>query len=636
MSNTRDKEKSRLFNRRALLLGSGQAALMSVLAGRLYYLQVMQSDEYTMMADENRMNIRLLAPLRGRILDRTGQEIASNRQNFRVVLVREQTENVEKTLDRLSDLVEVSEDDRLKVLKETRRKRGFVPIPVMENLTWEEFSRINVHSPELPGIHLEVGEKRHYPYNHLFSHTVGYVGAVSERDLRNLEPDPLLELPGFRIGKSGIEKFYDMKLRGTAGTSRVEANAYGRVIRELSRQEGEPGEDLELTIDVRLQDYAVERMGEESAAAVVLDIHSGDILSMVSVPSFNPNSFTTGISVKEWEGLRSNPKNPLSNKAITGQYPPGSTFKMVVALAALEAGVISPDYKVFCGGHTMLGKHKFHCWKRGGHGKLNLAESIAQSCDVYFYDIARKVGIDKIAEMANHFGLGEKLDLDLYGEKRGLIPTTSWKQAVRGERWQVGDTFNAGIGQGYVLTTPLQLAVMTARLANGGKKVLPRLVRHQAPIQNDGEKAVAVQEAEEIGLSKSALQHVLRGMFEVVNDKKGTAFGARIDEDGREMAGKSGTAQVRRISKKERLTGVLKAEERPWEERDHALFVAYAPYDNPKYAVSVIVEHGGSASKVAAPMARDLLMEAMKLDPIAQTRENDAEKDSSAVRGRDA
>ncbi len=629
MSTARDKEKARLFTRRALLLGGAQAALMSVLAGRLYYLQVMQSDEYSMMADENRMNIRLLAPLRGRIMDRTGTEVASNRQNFRVVLIREQTEDVERTLDRLSDLVEVPEDDRLRVLKETRRKRGFVPIPVMENLTWEEFSRINVHSPELPGIHLEVGEKRHYPYGNLFAHTVGYVGAVSERDLRNLEPDPLLELPGFRIGKSGIEKYYDQPLRGTAGTSRVEANAYGRVIRELSRQEGDPGEDLELTIDVRLQNFAVERMGEESAAAVVLDIHSGDILSMVSVPSFNPNSFTTGISVKEWEGLRSNPKNPLTNKAVTGQYPPGSTFKMIVALAALEAGVISPDYKVYCAGHTMLGKHKFHCWKRGGHGKLGLIESIEQSCDVYFYDIARKVGIDKIAEMAEQFGLGEKLDLDLYGEKKGLIPTMAWKQARLGERWQVGDTYNAGIGQGYVLTTPLQLAIMTARLANGGKKVNPRLIRNKFQ-SIDGLDASAAPE--EIGVSKSAMQYVLKGMYDVVNGSKGTAKGSKIDLNDWEMAGKSGTAQVRRISKKERLTGVLKAEERPWKERDHALFVAYAPYDNPKYAVSVIVEHGGSASKVAAPMARDLLLETLKLDPVG----NAGPKSASRLRGQDA
>ncbi|OUR79586.1 penicillin-binding protein 2 [Alphaproteobacteria bacterium 46_93_T64] len=622
MSTAREKEKARLFTRRSLIMAGGQAALMSVLAGRLYYLQVLQSDEYTMMANENRMNIRLLAPLRGRILDRGGVEIASNRQNYRVVLIREQTKDVSRTLDRLSDLVPVSDSDRARVLKETKRKRGFVPIPVMENLTWEEFSRINVHSPELPGIQLDVGETRHYPYRNLFAHIVGYVGSVSEKDLRNLEPDPLLELPGFRIGKNGIEKYYDLSLRGTAGTSRVEANAYGRVIRELNRQEGSAGDDLELTIDVNLQNYAVERMGEESAAAVILDIHTGDVLSMVSVPSFDPNSFTTGIGIKEWRGLQSNPKHPLSNKAIAGQYPPGSTFKMVVALAALEAGVITPEHRVYCVGHTKLGRHKFHCWKRGGHGKLHLREAIEQSCDVYFYDIAKKVGVDKIAEMANRFGLGEKLDLDLFGEKSGLIPTKSWKQAVRGERWQVGDSFNVGIGQGYVLTTPLQLAVMTARLANGGKAVSPRLVKESKESAPDD---VQLDEKSlDMGLSKAALQSVLGGMFDVVNGVKGTARGAKIKTEGWEMAGKSGTAQVRRISKKERLSGVLKSSERPWKDRDHALFVAYAPFNNPRYAVAVIVEHGGSASKVAAPIARDLLEEALRIDPVRKKARDDA------------
>ncbi|MEH6477752.1 MAG: penicillin-binding protein 2 [Sneathiella sp.] len=626
MSTARDKEKARLFTRRSLIMAGGQAALMSVLAGRLYYLQVLQSDEYTMMANENRMNMRLLAPLRGRIFDRFGEEIASNRQNYRVVLIREQTKSVTETLDRLSDLVHVSDANRARVLKETKRKRGFVPIPVMENLSWDEFSRINVNSPELPGIQLDVGETRHYPYKNLFAHIVGYVGSVSERDLQNLEPDPLLELPGFKIGKNGIEKYYDLSLRGTAGTSRVEANAFGRVIRELNRQEGSAGDDLELTIDVKLQKYAVERMGAESAAAVIIDIHTGDVLSMVSVPSFDPNSFTTGIGIEEWKGLQSNPKHPLSNKAIAGQYPPGSTFKMIVALAALEAGVISSDHKVYCNGSTKLGRHKFHCWKRGGHGKLDLRGAIEQSCDVYFYDIAKKIGVDKIAEMANRFGLGNKLDLDLFGEKSGLIPTTEWKQAVRGERWQGGDTFNVGIGQGYVLTTPLQLAVMTARLANGGKSVEPRLVKPRGSTDIDENPDVDKSEIknEDMGVSKAALRTVLGGMFDVVNGKKGTARASKIKTEGWEMAGKSGTAQVRRISKKERLSGVLKSNERPWEYRDHALFVAFAPFNNPRYAVSVIVEHGGSASKVAAPIARDLLEEALRLDPARKKEADDA------------
>jgi len=631
MSNGRDKDRARLFTRRALFMAGGQAALMSVLAGRLYYLQVLQSDQYTMMSDENRMNIRLLAPLRGRILDRRGVEVASNRQNFQVILIREQSKDVEQTLERLAELVPLSDTDKFRVLKETRRKRGFVPIPVMENLTWEEFSRINAYSPELPGIQLEVGETRFYPYGPLYAHIVGYVGPVAEHDLKTAEPDPLLELPEFPIGKNGIEKYYDLSLRGSAGTSQVEANAFGRVIRELKRQEGEPGNDLELTIDTRLQKYAVERMGEESAAAVILDIHTGDVLSLVSVPSFDPNSFTTGIGAKEWKGLQSNPKHPLSNKAVSGQYPPGSTFKMMVALAALESGVITSDYSVFCRGFITLGKSRFHCWKRGGHGRLTLLGAIEQSCDVYFYEIARKVGIDKIAEMANRFGLGEKLGLDLKGEMPGLIPSTAWKQAVRGERWQVGDTYNAGIGQGYVLTTPLQLAVMTARLANGGIAVTPRIVKQPMNISDEGEELdpVPTDKPEAMGISKSALDVVLRGMFAVVNGKKGTARRAKIKTKGWDMAGKSGTAQVRRITMKERKTGMLKTEETPWEYRDHALFVAYAPFDNPRYAVSVVVEHGGSASKVAAPIARDLLEQALTLDPVRNTGKETSSDGSS-------
>ncbi|MCR9214541.1 MAG: penicillin-binding protein 2 [Proteobacteria bacterium] len=616
MANDQHKEKAKVFSRRSLMLGGAQAALMSVLAGRLYYLQVLHSDEYTMLADENRMNIQLLAPLRGRVVDRFGVEIASNRHNYRVILIPEQTSSVEKTLDALAQYVPPDSIDRERVLKEVKKKRSFVPIPVVDNLTWDQFAQINVNSPDIPGIQMDVGATRDYHYGDLFSHLVGYVGAVSEKDLQNLEPDPLLELPEFRIGKSGIEKYYDTALRGKAGISRLEANAYGRTIRELNRQEGIPGNDVILTIDQQLQEFAAKRMGSESAAAVIMDIHTGDILSMVSVPAYDPNAFARGITSKEWKELVSNSKRPLGNKAIGGQYPPGSTFKMVVALAALEAGVITDSHQVYCKGHTNLGKHRFHCWKRGGHGKLNLEQAIAQSCDVYFYDIARKVGVDRIAEMSHRFGLGEKLDIDLYGEKAGLIPTKDWKLAVQGVRWQVGETYNVGIGQGFVLTTPLQLAVMTARLANGGKAVVPRLVRSIAGASPDETNRDSLAVAPDIGVSQAAMRPVLRGMNKVVNGKRGTARASKISTKGWEMAGKTGTAQVRRISKKERIEGVRKSEEKPWEERDHALFVGYAPYNDPRYAVAVIIEHGGSGSKAAAPIARDLLQETLRLDPL--------------------
>ncbi|PHQ69843.1 MAG: penicillin-binding protein 2 [Sneathiella sp.] len=614
MAQDQHKEKAKIFNRRALMLGGAQAALMSVLAGRLYYLQVIHSDEYTMLADENRINIQLLAPLRGRIVDRFGVEIASNRHNYRVILVPEQTSSIDKTLDALAQYVPAEQIDRERILKEAKKKRSFVPIPVLDNLSWEQFAQINVNSPYIPGIQMDVGATRNYPYGDLFAHIVGYVGAVSEKDLQTLEPDPLLELPEVRIGKSGIEKSYDTVLRGKAGISRLEANAYGRIIRELGRQEGIPGSDVVLTIDKQLQEFTAKRMGPESAAAVIMDIHTGDILSMISVPSFNPNSFASGISTKEWKGLVSNPKRPLGNKAIAGQYPPGSTFKMMVALAALQEGVISDSYQVFCRGHTNLGKHRFHCWKRGGHGKLNLENAIAQSCDVYFYDIARKVGPDRIAEMSRRFGLGEKLGIDILGEKSGLIPTKDWKLAVQGVRWQGGETYNMGIGQGYVLTTPLQLAVMTARLANGGKAVRPRLTRG-----TEASSLISTEGAAALGVNPAALKTVLRGMNKVVNGKRGTARRSKISTKGWEMAGKTGTAQVRRISRKERIDGVRKSNEKPWIERDHALFVGYAPYDDPRYAVAVIVEHGGSGSRAAAPIARDLLQETLRLDPLRRS-----------------
>ncbi|MCF8466431.1 MAG: penicillin-binding protein 2 [Sneathiella sp.] len=619
MAGDQHKEKGRIFTRRSLMMAGGQAVLMSALAGRLYYLQVIHSDEYTMMADENRMNLQLLTPLRGRIVDRFGAEIASNRQNYRVVLIPEQTKSVEETLDALAQYVDAQEIDRERIFKDTKRKRGFVPIPVVDNLSWEQFARINVNSPSLPGIQMDVGSTRTYPYGDLFAHIVGYVGAVSERDLQTLEFDPLLELPEFRIGKSGIEKYYDRTLRGKAGLSRVEANAYGRTIRELNRQEGIPGNDAVLTIDKELQQFSAKRLDGESAAAVVIDIHSGDILAMASVPSFDPNAFANGISSKQWKALVEDEKHPLGNKAIGGQYPPGSTFKMIVALAALEAGVITPDHQVFCAGYTQLGNHRFHCWKRGGHGTLDLVGGITHSCDIYFYDIARKAGVDRIAAMANRFGLGEKLNIDILGERGGLIPTKDWKLAVQGVPWQLGETYNVGIGQGYVLATPLQLAVMTARLANGGKAVRPRLVRSVTGTPLEGAVAplnTVAAETEEIGINPKNLKVVLKGMYEVVNGKRGTARSAKITVEGWEMAGKTGTAQVRRISRKERIDGVLKSDEKPWEERDHALFVGFAPFDDPRYAVAVIVEHGGSGSHTAAPIARDLLQETLRLDPL--------------------
>jgi len=613
----RDSGRYKLFSRRVAILGGGKLALLGLLAGRMYQLQVVESDRYTTLAEENRINLRLLPPPRGRILDRYGRPLAINQENYRVSLVAEQVQDVDAILDALSRIISLGDHERQRILREVRRRRGFVPVTVRENLQWEDVSRIEVNAPDLPGLSIEVGQSRQYPFAHDFSHVLGYVAAVSEKEVTG---DPLLELPGFKIGKNGVERVFDLNLRGKAGNSQVEVNAVGRVIRELSRQEGQPGDDLRLTIDRDLQKLAADRLKKEkSAAAVVMDIHNGDVLVLSSVPGFDPNEFVTGLSSRSWRRLVNDPHTPLINKAISGLYAPGSTFKMVVALAALEANIVRPDHRVFCRGFTQLGNARFHCWKKHGHGWQDIYDAHKNSCDVYFYDIAKRIGVDRIAAMARKLGLGEKTGVDLPSEKGGVIPTRAWKKALIGTPWQQGETLISGIGQGFILTTPLQLAVMTARLANGGEAVTPRLVR---PERIDGKDDTP--KFKKLAISRASLDVIRDGMNQVTNEHGGTAYRARISEKGMEMSGKTGTAQVRRISKAERETRVLKNHERPWRERDHALFVGYAPSDDPRYAVAVVVEHGGGGSKVAAPIARDLLLATQKRDPSNRETPPDA------------
>ena len=613
----RDSGRYKLFSRRVAILGGGKLALLGLLAGRMYQLQVVESDRYTTLAEENRINLRLLPPPRGRILDRYGRPLAINQENYRVSLVAEQVQDVDAILDALSRIISLGDHERQRILRKVRRRRGFVPVTVRENLQWEDVSRIEVNAPDLPGLSIEVGQSRQYPFAHDFSHVLGYVAAVSEKEVTG---DPLLELPGFKIGKNGVERVFDRNLRGKAGNSQVEVNAVGRVIRELSRQEGQPGDDLRLTIDRDLQKLAADRLKKEkSAAAVVMDIHNGDVLVLSSVPGFDPNEFVTGLSSRSWRRLVNDPQTPLINKAISGLYAPGSTFKMVVALAALEANIVRPDHRVFCRGFTQLGNARFHCWKKHGHGWQDIYDAHKNSCDVYFYDIAKRIGVDRIAAMARKLGLGEKTGVDLPSEKGGVIPTRAWKKALIGTPWQQGETLIAGIGQGFILTTPLQLAVMTARLANGGEAVTPRLVR---PERIDGKDDTP--KFKKLAISRASLDVIRDGMNQVTNEHGGTAYRARISEKGMEMSGKTGTAQVRRISKAERETRVLKNHERPWRERDHALFVGYAPSDDPRYAVAVVVEHGGGGSKVAAPIARDLLLATQKRDPSNRETPPDA------------
>ena len=594
--------RSRL-NRRSLILFGGQMAVVGLLGWRMRQLGVKKAEEFRLMAEENRVNMRLIPPSRGLIFDRRGEPIATNTSIYKIEMVREQAGDPEVVLERLSAIIPLSREEIDDALKEMSKRRGFVPVTVASGLEWEHIAAVSANAPVLPGVLPAEGQFRKYPKGADFAHVVGYVGPVSDYDLeRTDDDDPLLLIPKFQIGKNGIEVKQDHELRGAAGVKRIEVNSVGRVIRELGREESTQGTNLQLTVDARLQALALRRLGTESAGAVVMDVRNGDLMALASAPSFDPNKFVNGISVSDWRTLNENKFRPLANKTVSGTYPPGSTFKMVVALAALQAGVIGPEEKVYCPGYMDLGNRRFHCWRRGGHGHVHMRQGLQHSCDVFFYEAAQRVGVDKITEMANRLGLGIQHDLPLPAVREGLTPTKAWKLARRGEAWQLGDTLNTGIGQGFVLASPLQLAVMTARIASG-TQVGPRLIHRQS---EDDAPA-------QLGLDPAHLALVRGGMYDVSNHPRGTAYRSRLQRDDAKIAGKTGTSQVRIITTEERARGVFRNEDLPWERRDHALFIGYAPFDNPRYAISVIVEHGGGGSAAAAPIAKDIMNAALDL-----------------------
>ena len=615
-----DGERSGLFTRRALVLGGAQAVLLTALAGRLYQLQVVETDRFATMAEENRINMRLLAPSRGQIFDRSGVPLAVNRNNFRAMATSDRGRGADLLVERLDQIFSLGETEKVRLLRELRRSRNAQPIVVRENLGWEEVARLEFNAPDLPGVFIDLGQSRDYPEGELMSHIVGYTGRVADEDLAGRD-DPVLQLATMRFGKKGVERSLEDDLRGRAGAVQVEVNAVGRVVRELERTEGQPGANALLTIDLDIQRFAAEKMKEhQSGSVVVLDVITGDVIAMVSTPGFDPTTFARGITQGEWRDLLDNPERPLHNKAIAGVYPPGSTYKMVTALAALDAKVIDPWTRLACPGYLELGKIKFHCWLKGGHGSTNVSEAIAMSCDCFFYEAARRAGIDRVSDMAQRLGFGKVSELGLPGESAANQPTRVWKQEKIGKAWQHGDTFNLGIGQGYMTATPLQLAIMTARIANGGYEVQPNLLLAKATPREElvPPPPRTKPTAPSLRLNPQHLAIVRQGMSDVVNSSQGTANALRVKQPELTYAGKTGTAQVKRITEREREMGITQAS-LPWHLRHHALFVCYGPVDNPRYACAVIVEHGQAGGATAGPIGRDVLIETMKRDPSRRT-----------------
>lgn len=608
------------FSRRAAIASGVGGVMFAGLIARLYQLQILEHEKYEGVAKENSIRTIRQPPKRGRILDRFGRPLAAHRQAGRISLIPENAEDIPALLGQLSQFVSLSEGRQKRIFDEARRllrrKNGFQPISVINELTYEDFARISVRAPELPGLRIDMGATRSYPRGRDFAHVLGYVAKatgsdieriVEKEDAKGTNLNKLLRHPEMRVGKSGIERFAEQWLRGEEGERRFESNAAGRIIREIESPEGAPqdGKDVVLTVDAELQKFAIDRFGTESGAAVVMDVDTGGILALVSTPAFDPNDFVNGISQKDYDVLRFNKRSPLYPKAHQGTYPPGSTFKMVVAAAAIETGVINPRERIYCNGQYRFGRNTWHCWKRGGHGPVNMHDAIKKSCDTYFYEVSKRIGIERLSETAKRFGFGHRWEIGLTGGSSGVMPNDAWKRANRGEPWFEGETLNVGIGQGQVSATPLQLAIMTAKIATEGQFSKPQLIGVGPQAETQGPDGSPVD--------PEILKRMKAAMYGVTSEGGGTALrSGDLGLGGPRLAGKTGTSQVRRISKQERLTGVLGGDQIARELRDHALFVAYAPHDNPQYAISVIVEHGEGGSSTAAPIARDIMAFAIR------------------------
>lgn len=573
------------FSRRATVIGGLQIGVGVLLAGRMAYISVAENERYKLLSESNRVNLTLVPPRRGWLIDRNGKPIANNKTDFRVDIIPDRLRDKKKTVATLAKLLALDSESLERINRELEQASSFQPVQVATGLDWEQYAAVSVRLPDLPGVSPRQGFSRNYPSGPAIGHLVGYVGTASAEEYKE-KPDPILITPGYKIGKDGLEKIFEDRLQGKPGAKRVEVTARGKIVRELNTRPDVPGKALQLTLDIDLQEYAARRLGPESGSVVVLDCVTGDILTMTSMPSFDPNSFSDGIGVTEYGMLREDDHVPLLDKSLKSLFPPGSTVKPMVALAFLQAG-LSPDETVNCSGGLQVGNRRFRCWKRGGHGRVDMARGIYQSCDVYFYYFAQKIGINPIALMANRLGLGQKYPLPVPSQFYGTVPDPAWLLKKYDRKWQAYDTVNTTIGQGYMLVNPTQLAVMSARIATG-KNVLPRLIMN--------EKKPLI---ETLNLDPEHLLYVQQAMSDVVNGP-GTAGRARLPIENVKMAGKTGTAQVVNLDFGRGGSDVA------WKYRDHGLFVCFAPFDNPRYAAAVVIEHGGG-SGAAYPVARDVL-----------------------------
>ena len=624
--------KLNTINRRMFIISAAKVVVFTGIIARLFSLQINENTKYLTLSDKNRLREWRLPPVRGQFLDYFGNVIAGNLKVYQLHVVPEQVENFKYLMLRLKDILKLNDKEFSKIIKKKNSQKSWETLIISENLSWEQFSKINFYLHELVGAKPVLSVARNYPFNKTFTHVLGYVAEASENDLLNNEIIKNNHVPGLRVGKIGLEKTFENDLLGTNGVQRYEVNAYGKRISQLDHKEGVKGKNIILTLDTEVQKLSNELLAEKSGSISVMNIYTGEIIAMHSSPSFDPNLFLYGISTKDWKEIREDPLKPLLNKTVSGLYSPGSTIKPLVALSALENDVITPNQKVRCTGKMEMYGHTYHCWKEKGHGVMDLRNGIKQSCDIYFYETARKLGVDRLNLTALKFGLGNTvLKGTLANEKKGLVPSTKWKKDNLGYGWVLGETLITGIGQGYIQTTPLQLCLMTAQLANGGFEIYPRITvdKNQESLesikykmiqnalkQKDKQYASPIRKVEEflnIGSKKyqplyrnpENVKFVLEAMFGSTNEVMGTSYSSRIEDPKYQFAGKTGTSQVKKITEEARELD-LHISQIPYEERDHALYIAFGPYNNPTYAVSIIVEHGGSGSSAAAPIAKKL------------------------------